>query len=229
LTNPRNPNIRDRHPPPAPESNTTWHSSTTIRSNRPIARCRLMKCPKLSDTAASGVTNTIDAHSCGLRPLHSTHSIPNASHRSLMSPRNDTNGTTTIVTPPPAAAAHAAGNMNNMLLPPPVPITTTIGLSCRMIACNAASCTPRNRASGPNMRCNSAPMSTCRIFFHRWSSSAMACCVTSANRDGLTCLPPSSPRMTESNMQNACHSRLTRRNAIRRASVLNNDSSVDRP
>ncbi|KAL2137467.1 hypothetical protein VTI28DRAFT_9591 [Corynascus sepedonium] len=63
LTNPRNPNTRDRHVPPAPESNTVWHSSTTIRSNRPIARCRLMKCPKLSDTAASGVTNTIDAHS----------------------------------------------------------------------------------------------------------------------------------------------------------------------
>jgi hypothetical protein len=55
----------------------------------------------------------------------------------------------------------------------------------------------------------------------------------SANRDGLACLPapppPSSSRTTESNMQNACHSRLTRRNPIRRASVLNNDSSIDRP
>jgi hypothetical protein len=27
---------------PSNESNTTWHSSTTIQSNRPIARCRLM-------------------------------------------------------------------------------------------------------------------------------------------------------------------------------------------
>jgi hypothetical protein len=97
-----------------------------------------MKCPKLSPTAASGVTNTTDAHSCGRLPLHSTHSIPNWSHRSLISPRNDTNGTTTTVNPP-ARAPHAAGNMNNMLLPPPVPITTTTGLSCRMIARNAGS------------------------------------------------------------------------------------------
>ncbi|KAK4118330.1 hypothetical protein N657DRAFT_715828 [Parathielavia appendiculata] len=155
--------------------------------------------------------------------------MPIASHRSLMSPRNDTNGTTTTVNPP-AAAAHAAGNMNNMLFPPPVPITTTTGLSCHMIACNAASCTPRNRASGPNIRPNSAPISTCRIFFHRRSSSAAACRVTSANRDGLASpLPPSLSRTTESNMQNACHSRLTRWNPIRRASVLNNDSAVDRP
>ncbi|KAK3983827.1 hypothetical protein QBC44DRAFT_200523, partial [Cladorrhinum sp. PSN332] len=33
FTNPLNPNTRERQPPPAPESNTTWHSSTTIRSN----------------------------------------------------------------------------------------------------------------------------------------------------------------------------------------------------
>ncbi|KAK4112892.1 hypothetical protein N656DRAFT_779109 [Canariomyces notabilis] len=72
-------------------------------------------------------------------------------------------------------------------------------------------------------------MSTCRILFHRRSSSAVACCVTSANRHGLASPPPLPPsRTTESNMQNACHSRLTRRNPIRRASVLNNDSAVDR-
>ncbi|KAH6131737.1 hypothetical protein HBI68_256000 [Parastagonospora nodorum] len=34
------PSIRLRKPPS--ESSTTWHSSTTIRSSRPIARCRLM-------------------------------------------------------------------------------------------------------------------------------------------------------------------------------------------
>jgi hypothetical protein len=185
-----------------------------------------MKCPKLSPTADSGVTNTTDAHSCGRRPLHSTHSIPNSSHRSLMSPRNDTNGTTTTVNPP---AEHAAGNMNNMLLPPPVPITTTTGLSCRMIARNAASCTPRNRASGPTIFSNCAWTSTCRINFHRRSSSSVACRVMSANRDGPALLPPPLSCTTEPNMQNACHSRLTRRNPIRRASVLNNDSSIERP
>jgi hypothetical protein len=47
------------------ESNTTWHSSITIRSSRPMARCRLMYCPNASPTAASGVTNMTCAHSCG--------------------------------------------------------------------------------------------------------------------------------------------------------------------
>ncbi|KAK4041891.1 hypothetical protein C8A01DRAFT_14464, partial [Parachaetomium inaequale] len=141
LANLCNPNILDRYLPPAPESNTTWHSSTTIQSNRPIARYRLTKCPKLSDIAASGVTNTIDAYSYSHRPLYSTYSIPNALYRSLISPYNDTNGTTTTVNLP-APAVYTAGNINNILFPPPVPITTTTGLSCRITAYNAASCTP---------------------------------------------------------------------------------------
>ena len=185
----------------------------------------MMKCPKLSPTADSGVTNTTDAHSCGRSLLHSTHSMPDASYRSLISLRNDTNGTTTTVKPP---TPHPAGNMKIMLFPPPVPITTTTRLSCRMIARNAASCTPRNLASGPTIFRNYASMSTCHIVFHHQSSSSVAYRATSANRDGLAPPPPPS-RNTESNMQNACHSRLTRRNPIRRASVLNNDSSVERP
>jgi hypothetical protein len=128
FTKSRNPNIRVLHPSVA--SNTVWHSSTTIRSNLPIACCRLMKLPKLSLTADSGVTKTIDAHSLGLRLSHSTHSIPARLQRSFKLPCNETNGTTTTVTP----VEHDAGNMNNMLLPAPVPITTTTGLFCCMIA-----------------------------------------------------------------------------------------------
>ncbi|KAK4041888.1 hypothetical protein C8A01DRAFT_34137 [Parachaetomium inaequale] len=119
-----------------------------------------------------------------------------------------------------------------MLLPPPIPITTTTGLSCYIIAPNASSYTPRNYADSPNICRNCAPTSTCRILFYRRSSSSVACRMTSANPDTfvLLLLPPPPPpsRNTESNIQNPYHSRLTRWNPIRYASVLNNNSSIDR-
>lgn len=156
--------------PVSSASSTTWHSSITIRSSRPTARCRFKKLANPSLTADSGVTSTTDAHSAGFSLLHSAHSIPASLQRRTMSCRSDISGTTTTVTP----FEQRAGSINNRLLPPPVPITTTIGLCWRMIACSAASCTPLKLAVGPTMLFSCALTSILAICFHRRSCIALA-------------------------------------------------------
>jgi len=180
-----------------------------------------MKLPKPSLTADSGVTNTMDAHSCGLRLSHSTHSIPASKHRSFKLPRNETNGTTTMVTP----VEHAAGNINAMLLPAPVPMMTTTGLSCRIMALMAGCCMPLNMAPCPTNFSNWPWMSIARIFFHRRNSSSMASFLASAARvPFLGCT-----LSADSNIQNRCHAMLTSRNAARLASLLHSDSVINLP
>jgi hypothetical protein len=131
--------------------NTIWHLSITIQSNCRVARNRFKNVANFSSTADSGVTNTTAAASGGRRPFYAAHNIPNNLHRRIMSPRNAINRITTTVVP---LCSVYAGNMNNKLFPPPISITTTTGLSPATIAAIASSCTLRNWAVLPIIRCN---------------------------------------------------------------------------
>jgi hypothetical protein len=199
-TNSRNSNIRNRYPFAAPESNTTWHSFITIQFNRFIARCQLIKCLKFSLTADSGVTNTINAHSCDRALFYFTHAISNSLHQFLILLRNDTNGIIITINP----LEYRASNMNNMLLLSLMPIITTIGLTCRIIAFNAFFCIPRNWNPKPNICFNCFRMLICRIAFHFYFFSIIAFRIISAiyfiNKAWRFAYN------AESNMQNTCHS-----------------------
>src|SRR5271163_1160913 len=129
-----------------PLSKTTWHSSITTRSNWYVLRNRLMYVLNVFVTADSGVTNTMDAVSCGLRLSHWTHSIRASLHRLSKSSCNEHNGMMTTVVPP---FTQYAGNINNMLFPSPVAMILTMGLWPVITACMLCSCIPRNSAFGP--------------------------------------------------------------------------------
>jgi hypothetical protein len=99
------------------KSNTTWHSSSTIRSSCFIALFSPINLPNVVDTAASGVANTILAQWGGLCPSHSAQLIPTLSHLSFRSSRSEFSGIITIVTP---VLVLAAGSIKKRLFPPPV-------------------------------------------------------------------------------------------------------------
>ena len=124
-------------------SSTVWHLSITIRARRPVTRILFMNVWKASSLTASGVMNTIDAASAGLRPSYATTCSPANSHLCRRSCRRESSGTTTIVRP---ALSQAAGSINIRLLPPPVGIIITTGLSPRKIAWIPTCCAPRNSA-----------------------------------------------------------------------------------
>src|SRR5271167_3874746 len=114
-----------------PLSKTTWHSSITTRSNWYVLRNRLMYVLNVLVTADSGVTNTMDAVSCGLRLSHWTHSMRASLHRLSKSSCNEHNGIITTVVPP---LTQYAGNINDKLFPSPVAIMLTMGLCPVMMA-----------------------------------------------------------------------------------------------
>src|SRR5271168_4522861 len=107
--------------------------------------------------ADSGVTNTMDAVSCGLRLSHCTHSIRASLHCLSKSSCNEHNGTMTTVVPP---LTQYAGNMNNMLFPSLVAMILTIGLCPVIMACIVFSYNPRNSAFSPINSFNFAWMLT---------------------------------------------------------------------
>jgi hypothetical protein len=166
----------------------------------------------------------MDAHSYGRVLFHFTHSISNALHRSLILLRNNINGTITTVN----SLEHRASNINNMFLLLSVFMITTIGVACYIIACNATSCIPRNRALSPNICCNWPWISICRIAcYRRFSSNVVSCAVSIVIRAGFwTCF---SSRNIDSNIQNTCYSRLIRRNKCRFIFVLFIDSLINHP
>src|SRR5579862_6131004 len=103
----------------------------TIRSNWYVLRNRLMNVLNVLVMADSGVTNIIDAVSCGLRLSYRTHSIQASLHCLFKSSCNEHNGIITTVVP---LLTQYASNMNNKLFPSPVAITLTIGLCPVIIA-----------------------------------------------------------------------------------------------
>ncbi|UPX16744.1 uncharacterized protein EKO05_0007131 [Ascochyta rabiei] len=137
---------------PLTESSMVWHSSITTRSSQPIDRCRLMNCSNASVATDLGTTSTIEAHLCGRWLSYRTQSIPAALQRSIMFCLSATTGTTTIVT----LVEHDAGSINVALLPPPVPIITTTGLFCFMMASMAGCCTLLNVLPFPCSRSSAA-------------------------------------------------------------------------
>ena len=125
---------------------------------------------------------------------------------------NETNGLMTTVVP---ELILLAGNWNNNVFPTLVPITTTMGLWCFMMACNIGSYNPRNWASLPNIFSNSAWMSTPRNRFHQancasYISSSYTCRFLLA----LPLIP--TPWCADGNPKKQCHTGLTRRNFSRR-------------
>src|SRR5450432_38892 len=90
-------------------------------------------------TTNSGVTNTMDAVSCGFRLSHWTHSIRASLHRLSKSSYNEHNGIITTVVP---LLTQYAGNMNDKLFPCPVAMILTMGLCPVMIAWMVFSCNP---------------------------------------------------------------------------------------
>ena len=119
--------------------------------------------------------------------------MPSYSHRTIISPSNNTKGTTTNVIPP---AQLAAGSMKHRLFPCSVPITTNTALLFCMIASTACRCLPRN---------SSLSILT-RRSFHRLSCRSRK---ASWGKDGLLRLrpgrriSPSSPR-AERNPNSRC-------------------------
>src|SRR5277367_6266909 len=88
-------------------------------------------------TADSGVTNTMDAVSCGLRLSHWTYSMRASLHRLSKSSCNEHNGIITTVVP---LLTQYASNINNMLFPSLVAIILTIRLCLVIIAYILFSC-----------------------------------------------------------------------------------------
>jgi len=165
--------------------------------------------------AFSGVTNTIDALSGGLRPVHVAHRIPNFSHRCAMSFRNAFNGTTTTVTP--LGSTHA-GNMNNMLLPAPVGMTATMGLSPLWTASIASACTLWNDTSFCIIRPNSA---VAFIYCNRIRLFNRSSPASSSNGHLFRFKSVfSSLIQVDSNPKNRCQSVLTARNYRLRSAVV---------
>ncbi|KAF2187534.1 hypothetical protein K469DRAFT_685451 [Zopfia rhizophila CBS 207.26] len=124
-----------------------------------------------------------------------------------MSCRNDINGTTTMVTP----VEYDAGNINNTLLPPPVPMMTTTGLFCRMMAWITGFCTLQNCACSPNNAFNYSSTFTINNRFYCWYSSLIAslCAVRAA-----LVRAQSFASITNLNYKNQCYALLTRQPSI---------------
>ena len=124
-------------------------------------------------TADSGVTNTMDAVSCGLRLFYCTHSMRASLHRLSMSSYNEHNGIMTTVVPP---LTQYAGNINNKLFPSPVAMILTIRLCPVMMACMLFSCKPRNLAFSPINSFNFLWMLTWHICLNRRNCTSRPMC-----------------------------------------------------
>ncbi|KAF2726599.1 hypothetical protein EJ04DRAFT_453019 [Polyplosphaeria fusca] len=138
-----------------------------------------------------------------------------------MSSLSETSGTITIVMP----LDTDAGSMNSMLFPAPVPMITTTGLFCCIMACSAGSCTLRNSACLPTNCFSASLVSTSFIIFHRRYSSWIASLRTAA-----ACVPFLGLLSSVDGIcRNECHSVLTSLKLARFCSVLKSPSVIGRP
>src|SRR5450432_4627880 len=124
-------------------------------------------------TADSGVTNTMDAVSCGLRLSHWTHSMRASLHRLSKSSFYEHNGIMTTVVPP---LTQYAGNINNMLFPSPVAIILIMGLCPVMMAWMVFSYNPRNSAFSPINSFNFPWILTWHICLNRRNCTSRPMC-----------------------------------------------------